>query len=291
MAQKTKLWRRIFRFTNNRIRLGVGMVLATLFCIQCYQPDLPTGGMLVAEDAGNVNADNQVDRLERLARTDHAALLKQALKRYDRSVQSYTCTFIKQERINGKLKPEQWIEVRFLERPFSVAMHWVKNAQAGDRALYVTGKYDGEMLIKLCGALKIFGTVTRDPESPQVMANTLRPITRFGFRRSLESLLEVYELAARRGDGENRFAGYKQVAGRRVLVLERVLPPKQDYPTHKTVLYLDAEWLLPLGVEGYDWEGQLTCRYLYKDVDFSAELSEKDFTPQASQMKVPSKWR
>ena len=289
MAQGNTAWRRFYRFSNSRVRLGVGLVLAALFCIQCYQGEPPTAGVLVADAANDVNMDAQANQLAQLARTDHVALLKLALKRYDESVQSYTCTFIKQERINGSLKPEQWVKTKFLEKPFSVAMHCVKNPQTGDRALFVAGKHNGQMLIHLYGLLAMFGTVTRDPESPQVMANTLRPITRFGFRRSLQALLDVYEPAARRGDLKQSFGGYRNLAGRRVLVLERLLPPKDDYPAYKTVVYLDTAWLMPLGVEAYDWENQLTCRYLYKDVDFNASLSEKDFTPQANGMKLPQK--
>ncbi len=287
MARRETFLKRIFRLTNNRIRLGVGLVLAAMFCIQCVQPAGPSGNTLIAESEKDIRSPGEVKRLEKLARSDHVALLRLALEHYRRRVRAYTCTFIKQERINGKLKPEQWIKVKFMEKPFSVSMHWVKNVQTGDRALYVAGKYNGQMLIRLAGVLRLFGTVTRDPASPQVMANTLRPITMFGFRRSLENLLKVYEPAVKAGDAVCRFAGRKNLAGREVLVLERVLPPKEGYPARKTTVYLDAEWLVPLGVEGYDWDGQLTCRYLYKDVDFAAALTEKDFTPQANEMTPP----
>jgi hypothetical protein len=115
-------------------------------------------------------------------------------------VQDYTCTFLKWERINGKQDPGQEINVKFLNEPFSVAMRWQKNPPIGDRCLYVEGKYDGNMLVRPKGMLSLIGTVRRKPDSPEVMANTLRPISLFGFRRGLESLVQVYELAARQGD-------------------------------------------------------------------------------------------
>ena len=60
----------------------------------------------------------------------------------------FTATFIKQERIKGRLGKEQWIDVSFMDEPFSVAMNWTKNAPVGDRVLYVDGKYGGQMLVR-----------------------------------------------------------------------------------------------------------------------------------------------
>jgi len=289
MTSKPTGWRRLFRLTNNRVRLGVGLVLAVLFCIQCCQPQDPQGeSILVATElelGGTTPADLQ--RLETLAEKDPAALLEKALQRYRRNVHTYTCTFIKQERINGKLKPEQWMEVKFREEPFSVAMAWVKNTPLGDRVLYVEDKYNGMMLIRPAGIWKFLGTQMRAPESPQVMANTLRPITMFGFRRGLESLLEVYRLAQQRGECEHRVEGIVNVDGRQVLKMTRLLPPRKDYPAKRTVIYLDAEHLVPVGVEGFDWDDELICRYIYRDVNFGADLTAEDFTPKSNGMQPP----
>jgi len=151
----------------------------------------------------------------------------------------------------------------------------------------VQGKNNGQMLVRpkvgLFRAL-VGGAARRKPDSPEVMANTLRPVTLFGFRRSMESLLRVYRLAAGRGEATCRFNGYKEVAGRRVLVLERSLPLREDYPAKTTIWYLDVERLVPLGLKGYDWDDRLICFYIYKDVKFNVGLTEEDFTPEANGM-------
>ena len=289
MAYKAMRLKRIFRLTNNRIRLGVGIVLAALFFIQCNNTGALDKSELVTfvtgEKIGQTSPDIAAG-LEELAKTDHVALLKRGLAHYDNSFQDYTCLFVKQERISGSMRPEQHIKVKFKERPFSVAMEWVKNVPLGDRVIYVEGKHNGMMLIRPKGIWKnILGTVARDPRSKQVMANTLRPVTQFGFRRSLQNLLEVYELAESRGEATNSFEGYKQIGDEKVLVLVRMLPARDDYPAKKTVVYLSVDHLVPLGVEGYDWDDQLFCSYFFKDVKFNIGLTDRDFTPEANGMK------
>ncbi len=286
---KIMLIKRVIRPTNNRIRLIVGILLAAMFCVQCTQPDVLRGNLEVAAIGdGTVESISQgrIKELERLAETDHVTLLKQALANYSKSYQDYTCTFTKKERVNGKSRDKQEIQVKFIDQPFSVAMRWTKNAPVGDRILYIEGKYNGQMLVQPKGFLgTLFGTVKRSPDGPDAMANTRRPVTLFGFKRMMESLLEVNELAASRGEGKFTFEGYKTKA-RKVMVLKRILPPKKDYPAKTTVWYLDVDHLVPVGMKASDWDDQETCQYSYSNVKFNVGLTENDFTPKANGMKL-----
>ena len=289
---KTMLLKRVIRPTNNRIRLVVGILLAAMFCIQCSQPEvLRSSNLEVTAIAGGPGVSISQDRLkelERLAGTDHVTLLKQALANYGKSYQDYTCTFTKRERINGKFRDEQEIKVKFLDSPFSVVMEWVRNPGGADKIMYIDGKHNGQMLIIPHGwlAKKVTGGLTtRDPEGKDVMADTLRPVTLFGFKRMLESLLEVNELAVSRGEGKFTFEGYKTKA-KKIMVLKRILPPKKDYPAKTTTWYLDVDHLVPVGMEAKDWDDRETCRYFYSNVKFNIGLTENDFTPKANGMKV-----
>lgn len=283
--------KRLFRPTNLRVRLVVGVLLAAVFCIQCTSSDPTRSSQLVADisAAGPTSAPAQkLSDLEKLAKSDHIALLKQSLAHYKANYRCYICTLVKHERINGQLQNEQWIDVKFMESPFSVSMHWTKNSPLGDRVLYVEGKYNGNMLINPANALllRLTGTVQREPQSKDAMANTLRPVTQFGFRRMMESLLDIYELAAQRKEGAMQFKGYQEVAGVKAMVLQRDLPARNDYPAKTTVWYLDPQRLVPLGMVAYDWSDQLICSYIYKDIKLDADLDQEDFSPQANQMKL-----
>ena len=276
-------WKRMLRSTNSRVRLGVGLLLAALFCIQCTQSQARHEVVAV----GALSGAGASGKLERLAKTDHVALLKKALAHYRDNVRDYRCKFSKQERISGRLRPRQEMEIKFLEEPFSVAMHWVKNAPMGDRVLYVHGKYNGNMLVKPKGALIVFTagkSVLRDPKSKDVMANTLKPVTDFGFRRAMESLLKVYELARSRNECEISFLGYFNVGGRKAMKLQRVLPARKDYPGKTTTWYLDVDNLILLGLETTDWDDRLVCSYFYENVQLNVGLGEEDFTPKANGM-------
>ena len=272
----------------------VGLFLAGLFCTQFISStEAKKNSNLIQVISGQTigeNAPEVLRKLERLAKTDHIALLEFCLKNYHDRYNDYTCTLIKRERIAGVWGKEQHIAVRFLDKPFSVAMKWLSNAPIGDRVLYVEGKYGGNMLVRpkspILRAL-VGGVVRREPSGRDVMKTTLRPVNMFGFERGLRSLLKIYRLADKNGDLKEVFGEYGQLAGRKVIILERYLPAKKEYPAKKTVICIDVEYLLPICIEGYNWDDQPTSRYVYKDVRLNIGLSPDDFLPEANDMKSP----
>jgi len=290
------LFERMLRPTNRRVRLMVGLFLAGLFCIQCTQSArteyiseskyvLP-----ILDSSAQAGADDLPAGMKRLAETDHIALLELCLENYHRRYSDYTCTLIKQERIGSKLRREQAIAVKFMDSPFSVAMKWLRNPPAGDRILYVEGKYNNEMLVRPTNGLLralVGGTARRAPDGADAMRNTLRPVNMFGFKRSMQSLLGVYRQAKKNGHLKQAFGGRAKVAGRKSFALVRYLPPMSDYPAHKTVIHIDQEYLVPTCIEAYDWQGRLSARYVYKDLRFNVSLRADDFLPEANDMKLP----
>lgn len=281
---------RVFRPTNSRIRLWVGLILATLFCIQCTRSEAVRDENVVTvvdgKTIGHVSPARLAE-LEKLAKTNHVELLKQAMDHYRASYQDYTCTFCKTERVDGQLRATQKIDVKFRQKPFSVVMHWLVNSPMADRMLYVQGKYDGQMVVMPKGLLSVVtgGAVLRDPSGKDAMANTLRPVTMFGFENMMGNLLDVYQIAAARHELQTSFLGYGEMCGRKVLILQRVLPYTKEYAARAgktTVWYLDVEYLVPLAMETHDWTDQLVAKYSYADIKFNMGLSDKDFTPEAN---------
>jgi len=285
--------------TNRRVRVSVGILLAGLFCIQCTQSVIV--GRSTLEKTSTASA---ADKLEKLAAENHIALLEMCLENYDKNYRDYTCTLIKQEVIRGTQKPEQWMNVKFRDKPFSVAMAWLDktpdgalpngkvrklHVPMGDRVLYVEGKYDDKMVIRISNRLLrgLLGTQKRPPDGKDAMKNTLRPVSLFGFKRGMVSLLDVYRQAAAKGHLKQEFGGYVNVAGRDAIVLHRYLPAKENYPAHLTEICIDIETLVPVRIKGFDWDGQCTSRYIYKDVKFNPGLSDDDFTPKANDMADP----
>ena len=282
------------RPTNRRIRILVGLLLCGLFVLQfsaSIEANKQTNRARIIDGKRIGQADpNLKANIERLARTSHVKLMELCLSNYRQNFRDYRCTFTKQERIAGKLGAEQEIKVKFRSRPFSVALEWVCNAPLGDGVLYVEGKYAGNMLVHPKNALfrAIVGdTVLRQPDCDEALKTTLRPVSMFGFERSLQSLLNVYALAHRRGESRDLFAGYARLAGRDTVVLERYLPPRRDYPAKRTLVYIDLEYLVPICIEGYNWDDQLTSRYVYSDIEFNVGLTDEDFRPEKNRMSEP----
>jgi hypothetical protein len=61
-----------------------------------------------------------------------------------------------------------------------------------------------------------------------------------------------------------------------------VLQYRKGYPAKTVLWYLDPEWMVPLGVESYDWNDQLISKYLSSDVKFNLGLGEQDFSPESN---------
>ncbi|MBN1942121.1 MAG: DUF1571 domain-containing protein [Phycisphaerae bacterium] len=300
------LFRKALRPTNRRVRVLVGLLLAGLLAVQVTQ-SVATGPKptVVVEAVGEeqvVTSDpSLLQELCHMAETNHLALLKLCQAELNKGrYNHYTATFVKQEQIRGQLGPEQHIRAKFMASPFSVAMTWTKNAPTGNALVYVDGKFPdktgrSQMVVQPTSNFLrrlVGGSVLRLPDGPDAMRNTLRPCTMFGFRNSLQSLIDVYELARKRGECNEQW-GYRdpktgrdvkfaEVDGRKCIVLVRFLPRRKDYPARRTLIFIDLEYLLPVQVIGYDWNDKFFCNYEYRDVNFSADLGEKDFTPAAN---------
>jgi hypothetical protein len=285
--------RNTLRLTNRRARIGVGLLLAGLFCVQCTQSQATPETHSITAVAGVVSGqhgDATLRKIDSLARTDHAELLRECISNYDKTYRDYTCVFEKQERIGGELGKEQVISAKFLDQPFSVVMTWLKNKPVGEKLIYIEGKYDNQMLVKPNSSIPfagLAGTIKRPVDGPDARRNSLRTVNQFGFKRSMLSLLEVYEQAAEARDLKQEFGGYANFEGRRCVSLVRLLPDVPKYPAARTVTYIDLQYLVPICVQAFDGQGQLISSYVFKDIKFNVGLTSDQFLPKANGMPEP----
>jgi len=224
-------------------------------------------------------------RIEDLAHTDHIALLKWSMETYQKRVHDYTGTFLKQERIKGKLKKTEQIAIMFKEKPFSVFMKWEKNAGSGDKMLYVEGSNNNQMLVHPTGLFSWIKSVKREPRGKDAKKATLRTCDQFGFYRSMKSLVELYETAQKSGDLKTNYIGDTKVDGRPCIAIERMLPNNNKYPYQRTVVEIDIEYLLPVKVSMYDWQNQLIGSYVFLNLRFNTGMTNARFTPKACGLK------
>lgn len=223
-------------------------------------------------------------RITELAKTNHIALLKWAQQTYQKRVDDYTATFYKQERIEKKLKKVEQISIMFKEKPFSVFMKWQQNAGDINKLLYVEGSNNNKMIVHPTGLWSWIKSVKRDPCGKEAKKASRRTCDQFGFNRSMESLLEVYERAQKLGDLKIKYRGSTKIDGRPCIAMERILPPHKNYPYARMVMEFDVEYLLPVCISMYDWQDQLLGRYVYLNLKFNTGLTNAKFTPKAHDM-------
>jgi hypothetical protein len=285
--------KRFLKPANRRARIFVGLMLVGLFCIQCVPArdhEVRNIAMAIADEESQ---EQRLARVRELASKDHAALLELCLANYHKKYGDFACTFIKQERIGGKVGPEQEMAVKFRQSPYSVAMAWTKNAPIGDRVLYLEGKYGGQMLVRPTNpiARALAPTVQRQPDGEEALRSTLRPVNQFGFERGIRSLIDVYRDAKKAGDLREEVDDQDQeVEGRKTILLIRTLPDGKGYPAHITKIYIDLECLLPIMIEGFGWHNdEFICRYLYQDIRFNTKWTDEDFIPERNDLVSPRK--
>ena len=60
-------------------------------------------------------------------------------------VKDYQAVFHKQERLEGKLLPEETIQLKF-RKPLNIYMNWIGERLKGQEALYVRGQYENKLI-------------------------------------------------------------------------------------------------------------------------------------------------
>ncbi len=271
-------------------RIGLGFAICTVLVIlastnrcadQSYRSQaLAAGQALPVSEEITIQLE-----LERLALENPLELIRLVRRNYHKSVRDYTCTFIKQERINGHLKDPETIRVCFKEAPFSLLMSWPKPKGLIDKLLYVERDGSKTILVHPAGlAGLLVNTIRRDVNDPRLKKSSLRTPDHFGFGRILQDMVLTYDRAEKNGDLIIDYLGTKTIDGREYLLLRRKLPMDKGYDTIYATLniYFDREYLLPTRMEGYDSANNLISCYKYLDIRFNRGLPDELFSPKAN---------
>ena len=203
-------------------------------------------------------------------------------------VKDYVGLFYKQERINGQLQPEQTIQLRIRQEPFSVYLKWLGPQKlVGQEACYVAGKNNNQMRAKSAGPLLgAIGFISLDPRDPKAMANNHHPITEAGLGNLIEKIAASTDKERQLPPDQLAIAiGDYRFLNRPVTRLEttRRVNNGQFYAC-RSVVYFDKETRLPVRFEAYDWPkpngqpgGDLLECYSFVDLKFNVGLTDAGF--------------
>jgi outer membrane lipoprotein-sorting protein len=193
-------------------------------------------------------------------------------------VNDYQATFHKQERVDGKLLPEETILLKF-QKPLKIYMNWVGEPLRGQEALYVQGKYDNKLVAHAGGVLGMI-SVSVDPDGPTAMEGNRHPITHTGFGFIIKQLRPNIESALSYGEFEIVRMGEESFQGRPATVIEAVFDKRgeRQYSSGRMVLHIDRELMLPVGSVFYDGKNTLIEKYYYTDVKLNVGFTDADFS-------------
>jgi Protein of unknown function (DUF1571) len=192
-----------------------------------------------------------------LCRDDPLEAIAESMRRYKASVESYTCTLIKRERINGESRPQESIACDFQEAPFAVIMRWTAGKSRADAMLYAAGENGDQLLIvpsseTLKGALRVMGKTygKRALTSEDAKSAARYPANKFGIYHGTARVYDAWKAADEAGALKTRYEGVRpipELGSRPCHVLHRdCLAPEEDGFTVVICLF-DAETLLQTG--------------------------------------------
>lgn len=203
------------------------------------------------------------------------------------NVRDYTCLLVKRERMNGKLPPENVIEMKVRTQPFSVYLRWLQpRSEAGQEVCYVAGKNEGKMRVHPKGMLGSFaGFVSLDPNDPRARQTSRRNITEAGIGNTIDRFARAWENEHRLGLTTQVQVAEYEYNHRRCMRVETIHPNNTNghFLYYRDVVYFDKETHLPIRIEFYDWPrlagdpGQLVEMYSFANMRLNVGLTDDVF--------------
>ena len=250
------------------IRLSIAVVAVSIAaCMSGRGPAVTQAktGPASAMTAAYASADPGVIDRDATPR-DPVALLEEALVRCDRDVRDYECVFERRERIGGRLYPAQRMRVRYNDHPRTVHMVWLDNIDQVRQAWYAEGENlsaagDEQVIIEPAGRLlrAVAGRIAIDAHGDLARRSSRFTIDQFGFRSTLERILDGIHRFEAGGVMRIDYAGTGRIGGRATHVIVRRLPydgPDGPYPEAKLIVHLDRQTLMPVAVYCYADPGE-----------------------------------
>jgi hypothetical protein len=212
-------------------------------------------------------------------------LVTEAARAYQ-GVTDYTCTLVKQERVKGQLQPENVIQMKFRNQPFSVYMRWLAPKQfVGQEVCFVKGRNNDMMRVHPTGiGGGLLGWINVAVNDPRTLEHSRHTITEAGMYNMMGRIYRDWTKDRQDGKTQARIAEYEydHRPCTRVEVF-RTAYDAQAY-CYRVVVFFDKQNHLPVRMECYDWPrpggtqgGELIEAFSYVNVQLNAGLNDAAF--------------
>jgi hypothetical protein len=212
-------------------------------------------------------------------------LIYEAYQAYQ-GVKDYTCVLIKQERVKGQLQPENVIQMKFRNQPFSVYMRWVapKNS-AGQEVCFVKGRNNDMMRVHSTGLIAgAIGWINIAVNDPRTLEHSRHTILEAGIGNMINQIYQDWYRARQENKTQVRIAEYQY--DRRPCTRVESFRTERDARSYcyRAVIYFDKQTHLPVRMECYDWprpggppEGELLESFSYVNMQLNPGLPDAAF--------------
>jgi hypothetical protein len=202
-------------------------------------------------------------------------------------VECYTATLRKQERIAGKLGPENTLMMKVRNRPFALYLKFLA-PKAGKEVVYAEGHHDNKVIAHNGDwTRKLVPRLAVAPDSLIALADQRHPVTEAGLVHLASKLLHFRKLDMGDADAQTVIDRTTDAEGRtwlRSVHTHSVADGSRPF-ARVEVLY-DPTTQFPLRISSYDWPApdhvgdlDLAERYAYDDLKIDAPLTAADFDP------------
>jgi hypothetical protein len=201
-------------------------------------------------------------------------------------VQTVSCTLISQERVKGRLEPENVVALTMRTQPFSVYMRWLGPKDAvGREVIYVAGRNQNNMRVHdNKGFGKMVGFVSIAPNDPRVLEHSRHTIVETGIGNLIEQFARAWEADRRLGKARVQIAEYEYDRKRCVRVEVTQAERNPQAYCYRAVVYFDKQTRLPIRVECYDWPrpggppgGELLETFSYAGLQLNVAVNDSLF--------------
>ena len=206
------------------------------------------------------------------------------------TVQDYTCTFFKRERVDGKLYTPHVMNMKARTKPSSLYFKFLQ-PNAGREAIFVHGENSNKIIAHDVGLGRVVaGTMHLDPKGGMAMEENRHPVTEAGLGSMIDTVKERWDVELHPGESVLLFHPQAKVGDRPCLMVESIHPGRgPEFLFHKVKLYVDRELGLPIRFEAYDWpkhpgaEPELMEEYTFMNLRVNVGLKDRDFDPKNAQ--------
>ena len=222
------------------------------------------------------------------------------LEKIRREIRDYTALMVKQERVKGKLLPEEFLRIKVrhadpkasVDRAFYVR-HVKPQGLAGQEAIWIENRNNGKLVGHGAG-IQRFIKLSLPPDGLLAMRNNRYPITELGIETLVVRMIEKGQRDRQYGECEVEYDRDLVIDGNRCTRITITHPVKRDhFEFFIAKIYIDDDLNLPVGYEGFDWpeteggEPVLVESYFYRELRTNVGLKEIDFDPQNPDYDYP----